>query len=62
MASKKSKIDKFLGHFISKKLSVFIIASFFAWFGFIESGQWVNISMIYIGGQSIIDSMAKLRK
>lgn len=62
MAKSKNKIDKFLGHFVSKKLSVFIISSIFVGIGYIDSFQWVNISMIYIGGQSIIDSMAKLRK
>ena len=58
----KGKIDKFLGYFVSKKLSVFIIASFFVGFGMIQSTEWVNISLIYIGGQSVIDAVAKLRK
>jgi membrane-associated protease RseP (regulator of RpoE activity) len=58
----KGKIDKFLGYFISKKLSVFIVASFFVGFGMIESTEWVNVSLIYIGGQSVIDAVAKLRK
>ena len=61
MAKSKSKIDEFLGNFISKKLSVFIISSVFVGIGYIDSFQWVNITMIYIGGQSVIDSMAKLR-
>ena len=58
----KAKVDKFLGYFISKKLSVFIVASFFVGFGMIESTEWVNVSLIYIGGQSVIDAVAKLRK
>tara|TARA_R110000787_G_scaffold247909_1_gene353427 strand:- start:10 stop:189 length:180 start_codon:yes stop_codon:yes gene_type:complete len=58
----KGKIDKFLGYFISKKLSVFIVASFFVGFGMIASSEWVNVSLIYIGGQSVIDAVAKLRK
>lgn len=58
----KGKIDKFLGYFISKKLSVFIVASFFVGFGMIDSTEWVNVSLIYIGGQSVIDAVAKLRK
>ena len=62
MAKSKSKLDKFLGHFISKKLSVFIVASFFVGLGYIEPTNWVNITLIYIGGQSVIDSVAKLRK
>lgn len=62
MAKSKNKIDKFLGHFISKKLSVFIVSSFFVCLGYIEPTNWVNISLVYIGGQSVIDSVAKLRK
>ena len=58
----KAKLDKFLGYFVSKKLSVFIVASFFVGFGMIESTEWVNVSLIYIGGQSVIDAVAKLRK
>tara|TARA_R110000772_G_C13135581_1_gene423381 strand:- start:584 stop:763 length:180 start_codon:yes stop_codon:yes gene_type:complete len=58
----RGKLDKFLGYFVSKKLSVFIVASFFVGFGMIESTEWVNISLIYIGGQSVIDAVAKLRK
>ena len=58
----KGKIDKFLGYFVSKKLSVFVIASFFVGFGVIQSTEWVNISLIYIGGQSVIDAVSKLRK
>tara|TARA_R110000824_G_C14994624_1_gene655557 strand:- start:485 stop:664 length:180 start_codon:yes stop_codon:yes gene_type:complete len=58
----KAKVDKFLGYFVSKKLSVFIVASFFVGFGMIESTEWVNVSLIYIGGQSVIDAVAKLRK
>lgn len=58
----KAKIDKFLGYFVSKKLSVFIVASFFVGLGVIESNQWVNVSLIYIGGQSVIDAVSKLRK
>jgi membrane-associated protease RseP (regulator of RpoE activity) len=58
----KGKLDKFLGYFVSKKLSVFIVASFFIGFGMIESTEWVNVSLIYIGGQSVIDAVAKLRK
>ena len=58
----KGKIDKFLGYFISKKLSVFIVASFFVGFGMIESTEWVNVAVLYIGGQSVVDAVAKLRK
>ena len=58
----KGKIDKFLGYFVSKKLSVFIIASFFLGFGVIAPTEWVNVAVLYIGGQAVVDAIAKLRK
>jgi hypothetical protein len=58
----KGKIDKFLGYFISKKLSVFIVASFFVGFGMIQSTEWVDVAVLYIGGQAVVDAVAKLRK
>tara|TARA_B110000444_G_scaffold238874_1_gene252821 strand:- start:118 stop:297 length:180 start_codon:yes stop_codon:yes gene_type:complete len=58
----KAKVDKFLGYFISKKLSVFIVASFFVGFGKIAPTEWVDVSLVYIGGQAVIDAVAKLRK
>tara|TARA_R110000868_G_scaffold43359_2_gene145944 strand:+ start:331 stop:510 length:180 start_codon:yes stop_codon:yes gene_type:complete len=58
----KGKIDRFLGYFISKKLSVFIVASFFVGFGMIQSSEWVNVAVLYIGGQAVVDAVAKLRK
>ena len=58
----KAKVDRFLGYFVSKKLSVFIVASFFVGFGKIESVDWVDVALVYIGGQAVVDAVAKLRK
>jgi hypothetical protein len=58
----KAKVDRFLGYFVSKKLSVFIVASFFVGFGKIESVDWVDVAVLYIGGQAVVDAVAKLRK
>lgn len=57
----KGKIDKFLGYFVSKKLSVFLIASFFVGFGMITSAEWVNVAVLYIGGQAVVDAVVSLR-
>ena len=57
----KGKIDKFLGYFVSKKLSVFIVASFFVGFGMIQSAEWVNVAVLYIGGQAVVDAVVSLR-
>ena len=58
----KAKVDRFLGYFVSKKLSVFIVASFFVGFGKIESVDWVDVAVLYIGGQAVVDAVAKLRR
>lgn len=58
----KAKFDKFLNIFISKKLTVFIIACLFLATEKIEGVSWVNIAMVYIGSQAIIDMIIKLRK
>ena len=53
----KAKIDRFLGRFISKKLTVFIIASIFIGLSYIDSEAWVKIAMVYIGTQAGIDGI-----
>ena len=58
----KAKFDKFISRFISKKLTVFLIATIFVYLGKIMPEQWVNISMVYIGSQAAIDAISKLRK
>jgi len=57
----KSKIDSILNRFISKKLTVFIIATIFIYFNKIDAVNWVNLSMIYIGSQAAVDLMKALR-
>jgi len=58
----KAKLDKILNRFISKKLTVFIIATIFICFSKIDPINWVNLSMVYIGSQSAVDLMTALRK
>jgi len=57
----KSKLDNILNRFISKKLTVFIIATVFIYFNKIDAVNWVNLSMIYIGSQAAVDLMKALR-
>ena len=58
----KAKFDKFLNIFISKKLTVFIVACIFLGLEKIEGVSWVNVAMVYIGSQAVIDMIIKLRK
>ena len=57
----KARIDAFLNSWISKKLMVFVIASFGLFAGTLTSSDFVNISMVYIGTQGAIDAIKMLR-
>ena len=57
----KARLDAFLNNFISKKLSVFVVACFGLFSGTLNSGDWVTIAAVYIGTQGVIDAVSKLR-
>ena len=56
-----SRLDKFLNSWVSKKLSVFIVACFGLFSGLITDTEWTNIALMYIGSQAAIDAIIKLR-
>jgi hypothetical protein len=58
----KAFIDKYLDYSISKKLTVFIIATIFLGFERIDSSEWLIISSIYIGTQTAIDIIKEFYK
>lgn len=53
--SRREFVDRYLGKGISKKLTVFIIASIALFKGILTGTDWVIISGIYIGSQTVID-------
>ena len=55
-------IDKILKFTVSKKLTVFIIASIFTLNEVIEGSEWVYISLMYIGTQGAIDLYNSIKK
>ena len=57
----KGAADKALEKVISRKLLVWATASALAAYGFLSSGDWVMISALYIGGQSVIDAVVKMK-
>ena len=57
----RARIDQFLNSWVSKKLSVFVVATILALSGKLTSSDWVTISSIYIGTQGVIDALAQLR-
>ena len=57
----KAFVDKGLEKVLSRKLLVWATATGLAAGGFLTSGDWVMISALYIGGQSVIDAIVKLK-
>jgi len=58
----KPIIDRLLAIAISKKLTVFFIGTLFLLLGKLDGESWISLSMVYIGGQSIIDSIIESKK
>ena len=61
MASAKGFIDTWLEKFTSRKLLVWTVASVLAATGHLTSVDWVVISAIYIGGQTVIDAVKAMK-
>jgi hypothetical protein len=61
MAQAKAFVDTWLSKLTSRKLMVWTTATALALTGHVTSEDWVLISAIYIGGQSVIDGIARLR-
>lgn len=58
----RQKLDAFLNKRISKKLSVFMVATILTIVGRLTSNDWVIISTVYIGTQGVIDAVSKLKQ
>jgi len=54
-------IDKGLDKLVSRKLLAWATATSLLLFADLTSGDWVIITTVYIGGQTVIDAVAKLR-
>ena len=57
----KAASDKLLEKVISRKLLVWLSSCGLMGFGMLDSADWVMISALYIGGQSVIDAVAKMK-
>ena len=59
MSRVKPFLDKFLGRFLSRKLMVWMTATWFMLVGdALTSSDWVAVSLAYIGIQGIADIAA----
>ena len=61
MSMIRGAVDKTLEKVVSRKLLVWATATGLAGYGYLTSGDWVMISALYIGGQSVIDAIVKLK-
>ena len=57
----QGKLDKLVEKAISRKFLVWLTATGLMVTSGLESGDWVIISALYIGGQTVIDGIAKLK-
>jgi len=60
-ASTKGLLDRTVERYTSRKLLVWVVASGLMLTGTLASGDWVIVSALYLGGQSVIDAVARLR-
>ena len=61
VSTKNSLLDKMLGKIISRKLLVFVTATvLLAQYG-LDPDTWGMIAIVYIGGQSVVDTMKMWR-
>ncbi len=58
----KGYIDKILNLTISKKLTVFVVATMLILKGSISGSEWVYIALMYIGTQGVIDLYNRIKK
>lgn len=57
----RARIDQFLNSWISKKLSVFVVATVLASSGRLDGAEWTNVALVYISAQSAVDIVRSLR-
>lgn len=58
---KQALLDWGISKLTSRKLLVWITATALMVVGGLESADWVVISGLYLGGQSVIDAIVKLK-
>ena len=57
----QGKLDRLVEKAISRKFMVWLTETGLLAFSDLASGDWVMISAIYIGGQAIIDGIARMK-
>jgi len=57
----KAIIDKFTGRFISRKFLAWIVATVLCYVGHVTSGDWITLTIVYIGTQGAVDAVMKIK-
>ena len=57
----RQKIDAILNKWLSRKLMVFVIASFGLFSGSLSSGDWTILATAYVGMVGFYEIVAKLK-
>lgn len=57
----KNLVDRYLNKFISKKLTVWIVATTFFTLNMLPAPMWFQLTLVYIGSQAAVDIVHKLR-
>lgn len=60
--SRKEKVDLFISKWVSRKLSVFVVASIGLFSGDITSSDWVIIATSYITIEGVTNIVERLMK
>lgn len=60
--SRGERIDRFLNKWVSRKLTVFVLASVALFNGYITGSEWIIISSIYLGIEGTADVIERLFK
>lgn len=58
----KKNLDTLINKWISRKLFVFLIATILLWIADLESSDWTMIAVVYLGSQTILDSVVAYNK
>lgn len=62
MKDARGIVDKLIEKAISRKFLVFIVATVGLFASLIDAGSWVDVALVFIAGESIIDSIGLFRK
>ena len=55
----KEVVDKYLGKFISRKLTIVALATFFLYIGALSGDEWTSLALAYVGTQGFVDAAVK---